>query len=328
MTLYEFANALSRRGHEVNFFHGTASPSRVSSLDQLPDICRRDGVHHRIVDSLDDADLPVADVMFSGDAPSRLGLPCVLVQGYGMLSPEWEDGSFRRSAPKVCVAQWLVDVGISLGVPIEQLIYAPNGIDHAVFNVEFPLEDRPIDVVGLFHPHREKGWPVLLDALRQLRGERPDLRGLVFARNRPPDELPLGIDFVHGPDHRRLARDVYGRCRVFVQASFKEGFGLTPVEAMACGAALVTTDNGGSQDYGLDGETARVVQPGDVAGLAKAVGELLDDEQQRLRLARAGVDHVARFDWDRSAKVLDDALHRYVAHPEDFGYVPTSNEHV
>jgi glycosyltransferase involved in cell wall biosynthesis len=264
--------------------------------------------------------------VFSGDAPRRLGLPCLIVQGYGMLSPEWEDGSFRRSAPKVCIARWLIDVGVSLGVPIQQLIHVPYGIDHTVFKVEIPLENRPIDVVGLYHPHREKGWPVLLDALRQLSAERPDLRGVVFARNRPPDELPQGIDFVHGPDHRRLAREVYGRCRVFVQASFKEGFGLTPVEAMACGAALVTTDNGGSRDYGIDGATARVVQPGDVAGLAGAVGELLDDEQQRLHLAHAGVNHVARFDWDKSAGILDEALHRYVARPEEFGYVPMSNE--
>jgi L-malate glycosyltransferase len=320
MTLYEFANALSRRGHEVHFFHGPAWPTRISRLDELPEICRHDGVLHRLVDDLDDPILPAADVMFSGDAPARLGLPCVIVQGYGMLSNDWEDGSFRQPAPKICIARWLVDVGLSLGVPREQLIHVPYGIDHSIFRPAAEPSERTIDVAGLYHPHAEKGWPILLAALRQLCADRADLRGVVFARNPPPDDLPDGVAFVHNPDHGRLAQDVYGKCRVFVQASSKEGFGLTPVEAMACGAALVTTDNGGSRDYGLDGETARVVPAGDVSAIVAAVSGLLDDDSERTRLAHAGMDHVARYDWDHSAKLLENALEHYVADPAYFGW--------
>ncbi len=78
------------------------------------------------------------------------------------------------------------------------------------------------------------------------------------------------MTFTLDPDPERLVSDIYDRSRVFVQASHYEGFGFTAVEGMACGAALVTTDNGGSRDYAFHGETALVVPPGDVDGLAEA----------------------------------------------------------
>ena len=103
-----------------------------------------------------------------------------------------------------------------------------------------------------------------------------------------------------------------------MQTSNNEGFGLTAVEAMACGAALVSTDCGGSRDYALPGTTADVLPVGDAAGLAAAVDALLDDEPRRLRYAQAGLDHIAMFDWDRSATILRTDLERYLADPEPF----------
>ena len=190
MVLYEFANALCRRGHDVTFVHGPAWPTRVSSLDQLPDICRRDGVRHLIVDVLDDPKIPESDVVFSQSAPDRLGLPCIFVQGFGMLSEDWERDAFRQRAPKICVASWLTDIGRTFGVPAEQLFHVPNGIDHQVFTMSTPLDQRPIDVAALSHPHPEKGWPILLEALQQLSASRPRFEAVVFGRNPPRDELP------------------------------------------------------------------------------------------------------------------------------------------
>ncbi|NNE73105.1 MAG: glycosyltransferase family 4 protein [Acidimicrobiales bacterium] len=318
VALFEFANALSRRGHDVRFLHGPEWPTRIGSLDELPEKCQGHGVQHFLVDAIDDPAVPDGDIVFLSDAPVRYGLPAVIVQGYGMLSPELEDAVFRVPAPKVCVARWLIDTGIGLGAPAEQFVHAPCGIDHDIFQVRTPLEDRPIDVAALFHPHREKGWPDLLAALHRIVEMRPGTRGVVFARNKPPQELPMGIEFVHSPDHQQLATEVYGRTRVFVQASLREGFGLTPVEAMACGATLVTTDNGGSHDYGIDGVTARVTPPGDPEALATATVGLLNDDAERQRLGRAGVDHVQQFRWDRSAEKLEQFLERYRSDPAAF----------
>jgi L-malate glycosyltransferase len=321
--LYELANGLARRGHQVNFIHGPANPHLISNLDELPPIRFEDQIEHYIVDSLDDPLLPAADVVFYQAAPPRLGLPVVIVQGYRMLTEAVEVEHLRARAPKVCVASWLTDVGRRYGVPAEQLWFVPLGIDHRVFAVRTPQHRRRYDVALLYHRHREKGFPVGLEALVELRRRIPGLEASVFGMDRPFRRLPDGVRFWQAPDHPTLADELYNQTRVFMQSSFHEGFGYTAVEAMACGCALVTTDNGGSRDYGLPDETALVVPPGDRAGLADAVERLLGDDTLRTRIAEAGAELVRRqFDWDNTAAVLDAHLENYMADPERYRQAP------
>lgn len=315
--LYEFANALSRRGVEVHFLHGPAWPGRVSSLEDIPAACRRADVVHHLVDSLEDPSIPASDVVFHSAAPERLGLPITVVQGHRMLSEQWEADAFRSPGLKICVASWLMRIGESHGVPRDRMVHVPPGLDHELFRPHRPLEGRSIDVTVLHHPFREKGWPTALAMLEQLRAQRPDIRCTVFGR-RVPDPLPEGVAFVDSPDHERLATEIYSDTRIFVQTSRNEGFGLTPLEAMACGAALVTTDCGGSEDYGLPGRTADVVAVEDAPALAGAVMALHDDEPRRLAYAQASVAHARTFDWDDVGVRLEAALAAYVADPAPF----------
>jgi glycosyltransferase involved in cell wall biosynthesis len=81
------------------------------------------------------------------------------------------------------------------------------------------------------------------------------------------------------------------------------------MEAMACGAALATYDNGGCRDYAHDGETALVAPRRDVEALARALARLIENAALRERLARAGQAFIRReFDWDRAAARLEAIL--------------------
>ena len=316
IVLYELANACARRGHEVHFVHGPRTPYRVRSLDELPPFRFEDSVGHHLVDRLDDPRLPEGDVVFVGTAPRRLGLPVDVAQGFRMFREDLEREVFRAPFPKACVASWLVDVGLAYGSPPEQLWHLPLGIDHRAFTFRTPHDRRRYDVAMLSHAHREKGFAVGVEALATLKRRRPGLRALVFGMGSPAGPLPDGVQFWQAPDHPTLAKEIYNQSRVFLQASFHEGFGYTAVEAMACGCALVTTDNGGSRDYAVPGETALVVPPGDAAGLGAAAGRLLDDEAWRARLADAGSELVRRrFDWDNTAAVLEPLLEAYISDP-------------
>jgi len=319
--LYELANVLARRGHEVHFIHGPAINERVDRLDDVPFRfdCR---VRHHLADSLDDPALPVSDVVF-GVAPERLGLPVNLIQGFRLLAPHWDEMAFRRREPKVCVARWLVEVGRSYGVPEEQLVHVPLGLDHTVFTLPPPSRERSIDVAVLHHRFAAKGWDVALAVLHELVRARPGMTATVLSlAGAPPESVPTGVELALDLDHPRVADEVLGRARVFLQASHYEGFGLTAIEAMACGAALVTTDCGGSRDYAVPDETARVRPAGDVAGLVAACAELLDDEVRRRMLAEAGHRFVQRFDWERSGEILERFLERYVTEPDRYRAPP------
>jgi glycosyltransferase involved in cell wall biosynthesis len=199
------------------------------------------------------------------------------------------------------------------------------GLDHELFSARTPAADRAFDVAMLHNVHPTKAWNVGFAALREAKRRVPDLRAVVFGVDRTGEVLDDWIDFRLSPDQPTLAREVYNATRVFVQSSKHEGFGFTAVEAMACGAALVTTDNGGSRDYAVHGETAWVVPPGDHQGLADGIEALVTDERRRSRLAAAGERAVRRFDWAEGAATLEAHLERYVADPAAFQHPPAAD---
>jgi glycosyltransferase involved in cell wall biosynthesis len=106
---------------------------------------------------------------------------------------------------------------------------------------------------------------------------------------------------------------------IFVQSSTAEGFGLTAVEAMLCGAALVTTDCGGSRDYAFHDHTALVSAPRDADQLADHALALLDDAPRRVRIAEAGNREARGFTWERAASEFEAALYKIVENPQAYG---------
>ena len=93
-----------------------------------------------------------------------------------------------------------------------------------------------------------------------------------------------------------------------VQPSPKEGWGLTVIEAGACGTAVVAADSPGLRDSVRRDETGLLVPYGDDAALGEALVRVLGDAELRERLASAGVRWAAGFRWDECARRSLDAL--------------------
>jgi alpha-1,3-rhamnosyl/mannosyltransferase len=102
---------------------------------------------------------------------------------------------------------------------------------------------------------------------------------------------------------------LYSSCRAFVYPSIYEGFGLPPLEAMACGAPVIA-----SAVPSVTNDVARVISPTDVQALARHLTELLSDPQARESLSTAGLQHAAKFSWERTSmltrEVYEEALKR------------------
>ena len=97
---------------------------------------------------------------------------------------------------------------------------------------------------------------------------------------------------------------LYGAATVVGYASRYEGFGLPPVDAMACGAAVVSTPVPAVVE--LVGDGVETFRPGDVEGLSRTMGELLHDEPRRRELARRGSERVRELTWARTARETAD----------------------
>ena len=94
---------------------------------------------------------------------------------------------------------------------------------------------------------------------------------------------------------------LYSSCCVFVYPSLAEGFGLPPLEAMACGAPVIASRIPALSE--TLGEGARLVAPADTHALAQSIIELARSEEARRRLAASGLRRAAAFSWERTAQM-------------------------
>ncbi len=129
------------------------------------------------------------------------------------------------------------------------------------------------------------------------------------------DARPYFSDVAATPGVRRLGYipepdlpGLYAGARAFVLPSRYEGFGLTCLEAMACGTPVVAADRGALPE--TCGDAALLVDPDDPAAMAAAVVRAATDQAARSALAEAGRRRAAQFSWQRTAEAVDALLTR------------------
>lgn len=146
-----------------------------------------------------------------------------------------------------------------------------------------------------------KGMPVLLDAIRQLQANHPDIKLTVVGDGperkdfeRRAGELGISdrVDFV-GYQSQSQVRERLAGTDLFVLPSFAEGVPVVLMEAMAAGVPVVTTRIAGVAELVEDGVSGRLVPPGDKNSLAGAIDDLLNDADKRITYGRAGRTKVA-----------------------------------
>ncbi|MEI8307205.1 MAG: glycosyltransferase family 1 protein [Chloroflexales bacterium] len=129
-------------------------------------------------------------------------------------------------------------------------------------------------------------------------GVRGWLDGPVFDLIR---ELRLAdhLDFLGWPQPDHMTW-LYSACRLYLNPSLYEGFGLPVLEALACGAPALVADTSSLPE--IAGAAALLIPPRDVAAWATAIADLWADDAARSALARRGPAQAARFSWDRAAR--------------------------
>ncbi|GCE77682.1 glycosyltransferase family 4 protein [Cellulomonas biazotea] len=188
-----------------------------------------------------------------------------------------------------------------LGLPDERVVVAPLGVDTDGFSVAGP-EDRENFVLFPARSWAHKNHPRLVEAVARLREDDPDLRlvltGGALDRLGP---LPDWVD-VRGLVPLAELRDLMRRARVLAFPSLYEGFGLPPLEAMASGLPVASSNAGALPE--VCGDAAVLFDPTDVDAIADGITRAMADHE---RLRAAGVARVREFTWDRSAALHEDA---------------------
>jgi len=313
-----YADRLAGRGHDVTLVVPTGSLWRAWSRNLRgigPEWVvgfrpRLRWVRGWVPSALPDGDVIVATAWQSAasvaSAPGRCGAKFYLVQHYESLyhgNAEAVDATYRLLLNKIVISTWLQDVmrerfgsqAPVLVTPVDRTLFRPVPVSVTT--------SRP-RVLMLYHDYAWKGVAEGLAAVERVKLRVPGLRLVGFGLK--PPRQPAGWDEFHvNPPQEALAA-LYSGCDIYLCPSWDEGLGMPPMEAMACGAALVTYDNGGCRDYARDGETALVAKRRDVDDLTAKLEQLAARPELRARLAAAGSALVTTaFDWDRAVERLE-----------------------
>jgi glycosyltransferase involved in cell wall biosynthesis len=180
----------------------------------------------------------------------------------------------------------------------------PNGVDTALFFPDGPVEEK--SVLFLYHPDPRKGATDGIEALSRLRERVPDVRIRVVGTVRP-ERLPDWMPFEFHPDDATLRRR-YSGASALLYPSLDEGFGLPPLEAMACGCPPVTTPVGAVPEFAANRRNALIAPVGDIDGMVDALQEVMHDGALRQQLSLEGLRTAERFSLARVAPLFAAAL--------------------
>ncbi len=101
---------------------------------------------------------------------------------------------------------------------------------------------------------------------------------------------------------------LYCSSDLFLYTSYVEAFGLPPLEAMACGTAVVSTDCLGNREYAIDGYNCLLAPPGDIEKLTYACYRLLNDSNLKESVIKGGLEVVRHFTWDVVVKRVEESF--------------------
>jgi len=181
-------------------------------------------------------------------------------------------------------------------VPAAKIEIVPNGVDE-FFSPGDGSEDDFILFVGTLEPR--KGLEDLIAAWSSLES-RPRLV-LCGDPGWGTRIIDSAIEYTGFVSKERL-RELYRSAMLFVYPSRYEGFGIPPLEAMACGAPVIATHTGAIAEYA--GDAAVIVAPGDRDALRDAIARLIRDRALRDELRGRGPERAARYRWTTSAETM------------------------
>lgn len=255
--------------------------------------------------------------------------------------------AFREASPPVAAATWLLERPLARayrGVPVEAISESTaedlvaRGLREQDIRVIHPGVD-----LGFFRPAQEsrraaqptflylgrlrryKGVDLVLRAFARLVAGGVDARLVIAGRGDHLDALrrlavTLGVEgrvsfpgFVAEEEKRELFRSAWAN----VFPSPKEGWGITNLEAAACGTPTIASDSPGLRESVLHGETGLLVPHGDVPALTAAMERLARRREEVERLGAGALAFAQRFTWDAAARETEDHLLEIVAgaHP-------------
>jgi glycosyltransferase involved in cell wall biosynthesis/ubiquinone/menaquinone biosynthesis C-methylase UbiE len=173
----------------------------------------------------------------------------------------------------------------------------------------FPRNDGKIRVL-LETTTQSTSWKGLDDAIAVLEGD-PELRKEIEVWTLSADDPKYTGDKHWKNPTQDEIRQIYSSSDINLKMSWYEGWGLGPMQAMACGCAVVTSDNFGINTYGHHGINCLIVGNRDIKEARNQIVRLIKDKKLRNKLIKNGLEINKQFVWDKEIDKLEKEFSSY-----------------
>ena len=234
----------------------------------------------------------------------------------------WGYQLLRDASKVIAVTELEAEQYRSNGVAEDKIVIIPHGINHAEF-VDLPkrgefrsaykINDDEKVILWLGRIDRTKGLDILVRAFTTLGQTLSDTRlviagpddGYLSALRQLIDEIKIDRSILFtGPLYGQDKLTAYVDADIFVLPSSYEIFGITALEAMACGTPVIITDRCGIAEMVKD--KAGLVVPCDMGQLRDALRQMLDNDELRREYSKKGKKLVLeKFNWERVAEQVE-----------------------
>jgi glycosyltransferase involved in cell wall biosynthesis len=284
-----------------------ASRHTAGRLRAMGTAALRPGAAGRHLDGFDVVHYPLTVPVPRTKAPrvvtlldaQHLDLPALFSRGERLFRSVAYDRAARHAESVIVISHWVRER------VIEQLGLSPDRVHAIHLGVDldrFQPDDSISREFFLLYPARP--WPHknharLFDAFAILRQQHPGLRLVLTGTGHDPRSLPPGVEALGDvPLDGRV--DLYRRAALVIFPSLYEGFGLPPIEAMACACPVASSSAGSLSE--VCGDAARLFDPHSVDEMVNAVDEVLASPHE---WGERGPPRAAGFTWDATARAHD-----------------------
>lgn len=217
--------------------------------------------------------------------------------------------SYTLPLKHIVISTWIKKKLIEqLGFEDAPIVF--DGIDLDIFNNpnKKNIVGQSFEILMLYHDLPKKGVKDGLEVYRRVKANYPSIKLTMFGLPERP-EIPDEVEYYQNPSRERL-QYLYNKTNVFLYTSREEGWGLTPLEAMASKCAVVGTNTGCMLDIGKHKKNAMLSDPGNISEMEKNLCTLLENPLLMQRLSEEGYKTVQEFSWENAVAQLERELRK------------------
>lgn len=218
--------------------------------------------------------------------------------------------SYMLPLKKIVISTWINNcLKRDLGIGPFPVVY--NGIDTKLYHkVEVNRNSQEISFLMLNHLLSKKGVDKGIKAFELVKKKYPMSKLRMFGLC-DGGNLPEYVEYYQNPSKEKIV-NLYSMSDIFIFPSLEEGWGLTPLEAMACGCVVVGTNVGFALDIGKNKENMMISSPGDIEGMVENIIELIENPTLRNHISELARKSISDLDWENACSKMEKCISTYV----------------